>query len=208
MGARRAALRDPSRILTHDPLGGERPSNESTLDSAREGRGSVQTSCAVGQTRRLVAAARGRHCEIVEERLNGRRRHRGEAQPGRHYERLGQTALLMWSGGTDTCPQVTDRGKAMHRHWVQRRSHDTADGECSTCCCGHRRLHMELCRIDRATPVSHRTDDDARRGCPRIDQTTRWSERRPSLRREPTGSRRSSNRSNRTVAPGSATGST
>ena len=127
MGARAQAVEQTrSRILhTTIALAGERPFAEITLDAVAERAGvSVQTVLRqFGSRDGLVAAgAEVATAEIMEER----RAPAGDVPAAMrnladHYERLGHTALLMLAqeGHDDLARKVTDRGKAMHRQWVE-----------------------------------------------------------------------------------------
>jgi AcrR family transcriptional regulator len=127
MGARAQAVEETRRRILQAviALSGERPFAEITLDAVAERAGvSVQTVLRqFGSRDSLVAEGTEiATAEILEER----RAPAGDIPAAMrnladHYERLGQTALLMLAqeGHDDLARKVTDRGKAMHRDWVQ-----------------------------------------------------------------------------------------
>jgi AcrR family transcriptional regulator len=127
MGARAQAVEETRRRILQAviALSGERPFAEITLDAVAERAGvSVQTVLRqFGSRDSLVAeGTEVATAEILEER----RAPAGDIPAAMrnladHYERLGQTALLMLAqeGHDDLARKVTDRGKAMHRDWVQ-----------------------------------------------------------------------------------------
>jgi len=127
MGARAQAV-DATRRRIVDALialAGERPFAEVTLDTVAERAGvSVQTVL------RQFGSRDGLFAEAMDAAMvdaeDERRTPPGDVAAAvrivvDHYERRGQTALLMLAqeGYDDVARKATDRGKAMHRDWVR-----------------------------------------------------------------------------------------
>lgn len=127
MGARAQAV-DATRRRIVDALivlAGERPFAEITLDTIAERAGvSVQTVL------RQFGSRDGLFAEAMDAAMvdaeDERRTPPGDVASAvrivvDHYERRGQTALLMLAqeGYDDAARKATDRGKAMHRDWVR-----------------------------------------------------------------------------------------
>ena len=137
MGARAQAV-DATRRRIVDALialVGERPFAEVTLDTVAERAGvSVQTVL------RQFGSRDGLFAEAMDAAMvdaeDERRTPPGDVAAAvrivvDHYERRGQTALLMLAqeGYDDVARKATDRGKAMHRDWVRESFAPVTDDE-------------------------------------------------------------------------------